>query len=145
MRNASSSIKKVLSQHKPWRESHTFVDVNTKFYTVWREPYWRFLSALGRELSDILDNHKGNERSTLENYINEWSDNPDSMLELKHMISQTETCKGATEPGSNIIVYRFDCLQKMIQEATKLNILMPVLNESVKHHYVILELSLIHI
>ena len=55
------------------------------------------------------------------------------------MISQTETCKGATEPGSNIIVYRFDCLQKMIQEATKLNILMPVLNESVKHHYVILE------
>jgi hypothetical protein len=139
MRNASTSIKNVLSQHKQWQESHTFVDVNNKFYTVWRDPYWRFLSALGRELSDILDNHKGNERSILENYIIEWSENPDSMLQLKHMLSQTDTCKGATEPGSDIIVYRFDCLQKMMQEATQLDVHMPLLNESAKHHYIILE------
>ena len=140
MRNGSSSIKQILSKDKAWRESHTFVDANVKFYTVWRHPYKRFLSAIGRELSDILDKHKGREREVLNNYRHEWSNHPDKMLELRHMIGQMETCKGATESGSNITIYNFPGnLHNMMREVLGKTVHMPVLNTTKEHHYTILE------
>ena len=139
MRNASSSIKKVLSQHKPWRESHTFVDVNTKFYTAWREPYARFLSAIRRELQDILDQHPGNERKAMNDTIDMWNKNPDIMLDLTHTISQKDICIGATNEGTNVKVFRFDLVDKMMREALGYNVTLPILNQSTEIDPLILE------
>ena len=55
MRCASSSIDAVLSKHSDWKKfNNRECSKDYKFFTVWRDPYIRFISALSRELSRIL-------------------------------------------------------------------------------------------
>ena len=119
MRAASSSVKEVLRNESGWTEEHQLQSVHKGyiFYTVWREPYKRFLSAIGRELQDILDQHPGNEKTAMSDTIESWNNDPDMLLDLTHTISQRDICVGATNEGTTIKVFRFDLVKNMMEEA----------------------------
>ena len=141
MRAASSSIKQILSDEPGWVESHSLQTVykTYQFYTIWREPYARFLSAIRRELQDILDQHPGNERKAMNDTIDMWNKDPDIMLDLTHTISQKDICIGATNEGTNVKVFRFDLIDKMIGEALEYTVTLPTLNQSTEIDPIILE------
>ena len=141
MRAASSSVKEVLRGESGWSEKHQLQSDHKGyiFYTVWREPYKRFLSAIGRELQDILDQHPGNEKSALDDTIELWNKDPDILLDLTHTISQKNICVGATNEGTTIKVFRFDLVNAMMEEALEKSVTLPTLNKSTEIDPIILE------
>ncbi len=141
MRAASSSVKEVLRNESGWTEEHQLQSVHKGyiFYTVWREPYKRFLSAIGRELQDILDQHPGNEKTAMSDTIESWNNDPDMLLDLTHTISQRDICVGATNEGTTIKVFRFDLVKNMMEEALEKTVTLPTLNQSTEIDPIILE------
>jgi len=137
MRCASSSIDAVLSKHSDWKKfNNRECSKDYKFFTVWRDPYVRFISALSRELSDICDEHKGNEKEIIHKTVTAWSDNPDLILDLDHTISQTEYCRQVMPNHARITIFKIDKIKTMLSNLITgpgKHVVMPHLNPSVDY------------
>jgi len=134
MRSASSSIGEVLSRHADWKKfNNKECSKDYKFFTVWRDPYVRFISALSRELSDLCDQHKGNEKEIIQKTTTAWLDNPALILDLNHTISQTEYCRQVVPKHSTVTVYNITKLKTMLGKAF-VSDSIPHLNPSVDYH-----------
>ena len=138
MRSASSSIDAVLSRHADWKKfNNRECSKDYKFFTVWRDPYIRFISALSRELSDICDEHKGNEKEIIHKTVTAWSDNPDLILDLDHTISQTEYCRQVVPNHARITIFKIDKIKTMLSNLITdpgKHVVMPHLNPSADYH-----------
>ena len=135
MRSASSSIDAVLSRHADWKKfNNRECTKDYKFFTVWRDPYVRFISALSRELSDLCDHHKGNEKEIIQKTTTAWLNNPAFISDLNHTISQTEYCRQVVPKHSTVTVYNITKLKTMLGEALPLMGSVPHLNPSIDYH-----------
>lgn len=131
MRSASSSMNEIMSKVPNWKKFHNKeCSKDFQFFTVWRDPYVRFISALSRELSEICDPHKGNEKEIIQKTVTAWLDNPDLILTLDHTISQTEYCRQVVPKHSTVTVYNITELNTMLADSAGVSSVIPHLNPS---------------
>ena len=140
MRNASSMLEHVL-QKDGWAITREQMEHGYTYYTVWRDPYARLISALKRELCEIYDQNLLNTSLAIEKQMFEWSTHPASIFELNHTISQYDTCVGILPTGSKLHVYSYAQIHSMLFAATgKLYNDTPKMNVSADYPPPIVEL-----
>ena len=140
MRNASSMLEFVLKKDN-WEISKQQVEPGYTYYTIWRDPYARLVSALKRELCEVYDQNLLNIQSAIEKQMYEWSTYPASIFELDHTISQYDTCVDIMPTGSQLHVYPYAQISSMLFAATgKLHNDTPKMNVSADYPPPIVEL-----
>ena len=114
MRNASSVLEFVL-QNDGWiisKDRNPSSDFT--YYTVWRDPYERLVSALQRELCEVYDQNLHRTHAAVNAQMNEWSNNPQSIFDLNHTISQYDTCIDIVPQNEKLIVYPYAEIESML-------------------------------
>jgi len=118
MRNASSMLEFVLQKNGFTISKDRYPKGNFTYYTVWRNPYERLISVLQRELCGVYDNNLSRVHAAIEDKMNYWSNNPQSMFELDHALSQYDTVVDIVPEKEKLIVYPYEAIESMMFEAT---------------------------
>ena len=134
MRNASSMLEFVLQKNGFEITKDRYPKGNFAYYTVWRNPYERLISVLQRELCQVYDVNLHRAHAALDDKMNQWSNNPESMLYLDHAISQYETCVDIVPDNETLIVYPYEAIESMMLDATGIQFdSLPRLNVSANY------------
>ena len=133
MRNASSMLEFVL-QKEGWSICRDKLTDDWTYYTVWRDPYQRFISSLHRELCEVYDKNLHRKDAAIEQQMIKWSNNPELMLELDHTLSQFDTCEGIVPQNCNLHVYSYEAIELMLFDVTgKQYDNTPIINASIDY------------
>ena len=141
MRNASSMLEFVLKKDGWVITKDRYLSADFTYYTVWRDPYERLISALQRELCEVYDQNLHRTHAAVDAQMNEWSNDPQSIVDLNHTISQYDTCVDIMPTGSQLHVYPYAQISSMLFAATgKLHNDTPKMNVSADYPPLIVEL-----